>query len=208
MLVKVCGLKRAEDVREAAEQGVDFCGFIFHPQSPRAIAPARAAELDSGGCRRVGVFVDQGSEEILGIMETARLDFVQLHGRQSVDCALRIGAEKVIRVLWPERFASAGALQAEIDRHARACAYYLLDAGKRGGGSGRHLDWEALRELRFPHPWLLAGGLLYTAGGVIYALKRPAFEQRHPNFGMHEIFHLFVMAGSFCHYLVMYVYMV
>ena len=69
MLVKVCGLKRAEDVREAAEQGVDFCGFIFHPQSPRAIAPARAAELDSGGCRRVGVFVDQGSEEILGIRQ-------------------------------------------------------------------------------------------------------------------------------------------
>ena len=173
MLVKVCGLKRAEDVREAAELGVDFCGFIFHPQSPRAIAPARAAELDSGGCRRVGVFVDQGSEEILGIMETARLDFVQLHGRQSVDCALRIGAEKVIRVLWPERFASAGALQAEIDRHARACAYYLLDAGKRGGGSGRHLDWEALRELRFPHPWLLAGGLSADALKVALQACRP-----------------------------------
>ena len=55
--------------------------------------------------------------------------------------------------------------------------------------------------------WLLAGGLLYTAGGVIYALKRPEFERRHPNFGMHEIFHLFVMAGSLCHYIVMYVYL-
>ena len=55
--------------------------------------------------------------------------------------------------------------------------------------------------------WLLAGGLLYTAGGVIYAVRRPGFERRHPNFGMHEIFHLFVLAGSFCHYLVMYVYM-
>ncbi|MCI7568269.1 MAG: phosphoribosylanthranilate isomerase [Desulfovibrio sp.] len=159
MLVKICGLKRAEDVREAVELGVDFCGFIFHPQSPRAIAPARAAELDSGDCRRVGVFVEQGSEEILGVMDAARLDFAQLHGRQSVDCALRIGAEKVIRVLWPERFASVSALQAEIDRHARTCAWYLLDAGKRGGGSGRHLDWDSLRELRFPHPWLLAGGL-------------------------------------------------
>ena len=55
--------------------------------------------------------------------------------------------------------------------------------------------------------WLLAGGLLYTAGGVIYAWKHPAFERRHPNFGLHEIFHLFVLAGSLCHYLVMYVYM-
>ena len=55
--------------------------------------------------------------------------------------------------------------------------------------------------------WLLAGGLLYTAGGVIYAWKHHAFERRHPNFGLHEIFHLFVLAGSLCHYLVMYVYM-
>ena len=55
--------------------------------------------------------------------------------------------------------------------------------------------------------WLLAGGLLYTAGGVIYACKHPGFERRHPNFGLHEIFHLFVMAGSLCHYIVMYVYM-
>lgn len=55
--------------------------------------------------------------------------------------------------------------------------------------------------------WLLAGGLIYTAGGVIYALKLSAFEKRHVNFGCHEIFHLFVMAGSFCHYIVMYVYL-
>lgn len=55
--------------------------------------------------------------------------------------------------------------------------------------------------------WLLLGGLIYTAGGVIYALKLPGFERRHVNFGCHEIFHLFVMAGSFCHYIVMYVYL-
>lgn len=55
--------------------------------------------------------------------------------------------------------------------------------------------------------WLLAGGLIYTIGGVIYALKLSSFEKRHVNFGCHEIFHLFVMAGSFCHYIVMYVYL-
>ena len=52
--------------------------------------------------------------------------------------------------------------------------------------------------------WLLAGGLIYTVGGVIYALKLPIFNSRHKNFGSHEIFHLFVMAGSFCHYVMMY----
>ena len=52
--------------------------------------------------------------------------------------------------------------------------------------------------------WLLAGGIIYTVGGIIYALKLPIFNSRHKNFGSHEIFHLFVMAGSLCHYIVMY----
>lgn len=54
--------------------------------------------------------------------------------------------------------------------------------------------------------WLLAGGIIYTAGGIIYALKLPIFNSRHKNFGSHEIFHLFVMGGSFCHFIFMYLY--
>lgn len=52
--------------------------------------------------------------------------------------------------------------------------------------------------------WLLAGGIIYTAGGIIYALKLPIFNSRHKNFGSHEIFHLFVMGGSICHFIMMY----
>lgn len=55
--------------------------------------------------------------------------------------------------------------------------------------------------------WLLAGGIIYTIGGVIYALKLPLFNSRHQNFGSHEIFHLFVMGGSACHFIVMYAYL-
>ena len=54
--------------------------------------------------------------------------------------------------------------------------------------------------------WLLAGGIIYTIGGVIYALKLPIFTSKHKNFGSHEIFHLFVMGGSFCHFIVMYAF--
>ena len=54
--------------------------------------------------------------------------------------------------------------------------------------------------------WLLAGGIIYTVGGVIYALKLPIFNQKHRYFGSHEIFHLFVMGGSLCHYIMMYAF--
>ena len=52
--------------------------------------------------------------------------------------------------------------------------------------------------------WLLAGGIIYTIGGIIYALKLPIFNAKHKYFGSHEIFHLFVMGGSICHFIVMY----
>ena len=54
--------------------------------------------------------------------------------------------------------------------------------------------------------WLLAGGIIYTVGGVIYALKLPIFNAKHKFFGSHEVFHLFVMGGSICHFIFMYLY--
>jgi len=52
--------------------------------------------------------------------------------------------------------------------------------------------------------WLLAGGLIYTAGGIIYALKLPIFNKKHRFWGSHEIFHLFCLGGSLCHFVLMY----
>lgn len=49
--------------------------------------------------------------------------------------------------------------------------------------------------------WLLLGGILYSVGGVLYALKWPG--RNNPRFGCHEIFHVFIVLGSACHYLVM-----
>lgn len=64
--------------------------------------------------------------------------------------------------------------------------------------------WNVLPHAAFI--WLLAGGIIYTIGGVIYALKLPIFNGKHKCFGSHEIFHLFVMGGSICHFIFMYLY--
>jgi len=159
MLIKFCGLTRQEDVDQAARLGAGMCGFIFHARSPRGITPAQAAALESGSMLRVGVFVEQNAEEIRRIMDEARLDLAQLHGRQSLECARAVGAERVMRVLWPDRYTHRALLYNELQRNADACAYYLLDAGLLGGGSGRRLEWSDLNSLRPAHPWLLAGGL-------------------------------------------------
>ncbi|MFI3200679.1 MAG: hemolysin III family protein [Eubacteriales bacterium] len=62
--------------------------------------------------------------------------------------------------------------------------------------------YEAMSTLCFMY--LLIGGIIYTIGGVIYALKLPLFNQKFKHFGSHELFHLFVMGGSICHFLCMY----
>ncbi|MCM1208523.1 MAG: hemolysin III family protein, partial [Ruminococcus sp.] len=55
--------------------------------------------------------------------------------------------------------------------------------------------------------WLLTGGIIYTIGGIIYAVKTPrvkAYNERHRYFGTHEIFHVCVMIGSLCHFVMVY----
>ena len=68
-----------------------------------------------------------------------------------------------------------------------------------------------IRDLLFLLPtgaflWLLSGGLIYTAGGVIYAVRLPLFPPKK-YFGNHELFHLFVLGGSICHFIFMYLYL-
>ncbi|MCI8650871.1 MAG: hemolysin III family protein [Oscillospiraceae bacterium] len=50
--------------------------------------------------------------------------------------------------------------------------------------------------------WLVLGGVLYTVGGILYAVKWPGRD--NPRFGCHEVFHLFILAGSICHFFLMY----
>ncbi|MCR5813734.1 MAG: phosphoribosylanthranilate isomerase [Desulfovibrio sp.] len=174
MLIKICGITRNEDVQKAIALGADFCGFIFHAKSPRAVDPAWVASVDSGPLRRVGVFVEQDAKAIKAIMQEARLDYAQLHGAQSEACAREIGPERVIRVLWPGRYHHKAQLYAAMQSYATSCAYYLFDAGLTGGGHGQCLEWSDFSGLEGPHPWFLAGGL--HPGNVLHAaLESGAF---------------------------------
>ncbi|MDR2124373.1 MAG: phosphoribosylanthranilate isomerase [Desulfovibrio sp.] len=165
---KVCGLTRASDVRLCLELGFRCTGFIFVPGSPRRISPEQAAALPAGDALRVGVFAGRAAEDVLRVMRTARLDLAQLHGDEDENFCRTVGPERVIKVLWPQRFAPArpdGAgetaelLGAECLRFAPVCSLFLLDAGLSGGGGGKSRRWNDLRSFRPPRPWIAAGGL-------------------------------------------------
>jgi phosphoribosylanthranilate isomerase len=158
LLCKVCGLTRAEDAALCHSLGADFIGVIFVPASPRCVTPERAAGLPDGSGKRTGVFAGMDLAGIRDIARRARLDFIQLHGGEDPALCRALGPERVIKTLWPERH-TAKEMAQEMERFAPVCAYFLLDAGASGGGSGKLPDTEALRRIRPPRPWLLAGGL-------------------------------------------------
>lgn len=158
MLRKVCGLTRPEDVALCLALKADFTGFIFAPASPRFVAPQAAAALPRGNARRVGVFAGADLSTVRDVARQASLDMVQLHGGEDPAFCRAVGPERVIKTLWPGSV-SPQELAREFERFAPVCAYFLLDAGAGGGGSGRTLSWETLQNLACPRPWLLAGGL-------------------------------------------------
>ena len=170
---KVCGLTRPIDVTLCLESGASFLGFIFAAKSPRRITPETARAMPRGQAKRVGVLVEQSADEAQRLIDEAELDYVQLHGGQNADYCLSVGPGKVIKVFWPQRYCGVADLQADLDKFAAYCSYFLFDAGISGGGHGKSLDFKSFFGLNFRRPWFLAGGLSPDNLGEALRLARP-----------------------------------
>ncbi len=153
--IKVCGLRRPEDIAMVNEARPDFIGFIFDDTRRRYIEPAKAAALRaelSRDIQAVGVFVNAHPSFIRDVSELAGLDLIQLHGQETkedikmVQEVTRRPVIKAFRVETKEDLENAAASSAD---------YVLLDNG--AGGTGESFDWSLLRD--FPRPFILAGGI-------------------------------------------------
>ena len=167
MIVKICGITRAEDARLAASLGATAIGFIFWPSSPRAISPLRArAIVDAlpASVTTVGVFVNAGRDEIEAAADEANLQAVQLHGDETPDLARSL-SRRVIKAI---------PLTGDIDERVNEWPgiMLLLDAhdAARRGGTGRVVDWDRAAAIARTHDIILAGGL--GPGNVADAVAR------------------------------------
>lgn len=157
MIIKVCGMTRAEDVEFCDALGIDLLGFIFHPESPRNVTPEWACAQKPGRALKTGVFVRQGVEEIRSIATGAGLDLLQLHGGHTVEQCLALGSERVIKTMWPERYPTVERLASDMLLFAPACRAILLDSGKSGGGHGRSLSPRTCKSCNVPTPGIWPG---------------------------------------------------
>ncbi|MCA1959375.1 MAG: phosphoribosylanthranilate isomerase [Desulfomonile sp.] len=171
--VKICGITRLEDALAAVDADADALGFVFHPLSPRYITPAKAAAIISElppFTTTVGVFVNKLRSEIEQILQTARIQVIQLQGDESPEECADLG-RPVIKAF---RFNPDLGLADAATCRAQAV---LVDSGAGGryGGTGIALDWTMLddhldREMDgLRSRLILAGGL--TPENVAEAIR-------------------------------------
>ena len=164
--VKICGLKSEEAVEAAVEGGAQYVGFVFFPGSPRSVTAARAAQLAAlvpSDVTKVGLFVDADDETLHAVLRVAKLDLLQLHGRETSKRVAAIKAKFKIPVM---KVIGVGAVS-DLDRVGtfEAVADQLLfdarppEGASRPGGLAQAFDWTLLQGREFQLPWLLAGGL-------------------------------------------------
>lgn len=153
-LVKICGLRRSEDIAAVNSLHPDMVGFVFYGPSRRCVSKEKAAELSSmldGDIRRVGVFVDEDPLVVADLVDSGIIDTVQLHGVE--DEAYIHGLKKLVDVPVIKSFIIRG--RGDLEAAERSSAdMILLDAGK---GSGTRFDWSVLDG--FERDYILSGGL-------------------------------------------------
>lgn len=185
MLVKVCGMRDADNIREVSQLGVDMIGFIFYPKSPRFVqmisskagiipdyseerielAMARKTAETQKQPTRVGVFVDDMPQNIVTRVYNYRLDYIQLHGNEPRETIENLRAtidpdiKPNIRIIKAISVSSAEDIQ-KYKEYAGAVDLFLFDTKcKTVGGSGEQFDWQVLEQYDGETPFLLSGGI-------------------------------------------------
>lgn len=164
MLVKVCGLRDPENIRQVALlPEVDLIGLIFYPKSPRFVDGEATAEVLSSipTVKVVGVFVNEAPEEVVRKVAIYHLDALQLHGSESPEYLMDIKRRLPEKTLLIKAFSISSPNDLiPVSGYEKLCDYFLFDTPTKGyGGSGITFDWDILRHYNGSTPFLLSGGI-------------------------------------------------
>ena len=158
MIIKVCGMREAENIREVEALGIDFMGFIFWPKSSRYVSVCPAYLPTQ--CKRTGVFVNEDLDQVRHMAKAYALDVIQLHGSESPEqishlspLTSHLSIIKAFNIATTEDIEATKPYEGIVD-------YLLFDTkGKTVGGNGEKFDWSVLEAYQGDTPFLLSGGI-------------------------------------------------
>lgn len=147
--VKICGLRREQDIAYVNKLKPDYAGFILSNGFKRSIDMYDVSDIAghlSKDIKKVGVFVDEPLYYVETAIKLKAIDIVQLHGNETPEFCSQINIP-VIKALKPENFDKISEYEPYVD-------YFLFD---NGTGTGKVFDWSKIPEC--DKPFFLAGGL-------------------------------------------------
>ena len=154
--VKICGLRRPEDIEAANAAKPDYVGFIFVPETKRYVKPDLAASFRrdlAADIQTVGVFVNAPIEEIVAICQAGTIDLVQLHGEEDQAYIAHLKGQVDQHII------KSVAVGDELVVDPNQADYLLFDSvSPSRGGSGKIFDWQMVSAYQ-EKPFFLAGGL-------------------------------------------------
>ena len=164
--IKICGLKRLEDIEIVNRHKPDYIGFVFADSKRKVshdLARQMKENLDSN-IVSVGVFVDASADEILGLFDDGTIDIAQLHGSESEEFIknLKDKTDNQLKIINAIEMNECIDLKKYDNSEAD---YLLLDSGK---GSGKTFDWKLIRK-DLKKEFFLAGGL--TSSNIAQAIE-------------------------------------
>lgn len=176
MKLKVCGLTQWEQIQALIALGVDYLGFIFYPKSPRYVLNHLSLEkiAEIPFAQKVGVFVNEDLEHLLKIINTAKLNWVQLHGNED-----EIYLQKLKQKLNSEVKIIKACRVGEtlnLPKNHQNIDFLLFDTDSKAyGGTGKTFDWQFLNQLNLKQKYFLSGGVSIDNLSQIKNLKTRPF---------------------------------
>ncbi len=158
MIIKVCGMRDGDNIREVEQLSIDWMGFIFYPKSSRYVSEVPAYLPTK--CKRVGVFVDASTDEITKKIHDFSLDAIQLHGNEYPEqISHLLSLTSHLSIIKAFNIATAEDLKSTAS-YTGLADYFLFDTkGPSVGGNGEKFDWSVLDSYEGETPFLLSGGI-------------------------------------------------
>lgn len=154
--LKVCGLR--DNIQKVASLQPDYAGFIFYPKSPRYVGEHFQMPYLDKLIKKVGVFVNESVEIVLEKARKYDLQFIQLHGNESVTVCETIRQSEIALI---KAFPIDDDFDfSRLEPYENVVDYFLFDTKTKGyGGSGKTFNWEILVKYKLEKPYFLSGGL-------------------------------------------------
>lgn len=175
MIIKVCGMREAANIREVARLDIDMMGFIFYPGSPRYVTASVPRTAADSNLQRVGVFVNAAIEDVLQMAGAYNLDAVQLHGSETAAYCQMLRKRLDASTSLIKAISVAGAEDVrKYKEYAGVVNLFLFDTRcKTMGGSGEQFDWTVLEQYDGDVPFLLSGGIGPEDVGRVLEFRHP-----------------------------------